>query len=102
MKRSLSLQATRGGQASATKSMGQRLELGMIARGTQCFAALRYLVSRCGWSSHDDEARQFQVLDEVLGSDPGHQLIALMKLFPLVESESVGERLREVIGGSPG
>jgi hypothetical protein len=38
----------------------------------------------------------------VLGSDPGHQLIALVELLPLVESESVGKGLSEVIGGRLG
>jgi hypothetical protein len=39
------------------------------------------------------------VLDEVLGRDPGHKLITLVELLPPVESESVDERMSEVIGG---
>jgi hypothetical protein len=85
MARSLSLQATRGGQASATKSMGQRLELGMIAWGTQCFAAATVSCVPLRVAFAWRRARQFQVLDEVLGSNPGHQLTALVELLPLVD-----------------
>ena len=76
--------------------MGQRLEVG---GERDVPPLLRYFVARCGRPPHHDEARQFKVLDEVLGSDPGHQLVALMEVLPPVESESVGQGLSDIIGG---
>jgi hypothetical protein len=60
---------------------------------------LRNLVARYRRSTHDHEARQFQIPDEMLGGNSRHQLIALVEPFPLVESQPVGEGLSEVIGG---
>ena len=65
-------------------------------RGNQCLGPMpvRY-GGRLGWRLlHQHEARPFQVADQTLGSDPGHELIPGVDTLPAVEAEREGNYTR--------